>query len=113
MPEVIGGPLEVGNVEIEPAVVVIIAKRNAHSGHHSSLGRESHTADNSDLFKSAVALVVVEIGIEAVVSHEQIRPAVVVIIGGADGKILAFRLIDFRRNRYIGERAVAVVVIER
>src|SRR5438046_113423 len=113
MPKVIGGPLEVGNVEIEPAVVVIIPKRDAHGGHHSSLGGESHAADNSDFFECSVALVVVEIGIEAIVSHEQIRPAVIVIIGGADGKILAFRLIDFRRNRYVSERAVAVVVIER
>src|SRR5205814_503835 len=68
---------------------------------------------NYDLFERSIAIVVVEIGIEAIVSHEQIRPAVVVIIGGADGKILAFRLIDFRRHRYVGERAIAVVVIER
>ena len=113
MPEVVGRPLEVGDVEIEPAVVVIISERNAHGRHHSSLGGQGHATHNSDLFERSIALVMVEIGIEAIVGNEQIRPAVVVIVGGPDGKILALRLIDLRAGSHIGEGAVTIVVIER
>src|SRR6266850_5177715 len=113
MPDVVGGTLEIGDVEIEPAIVVIIPKRNAHGGHDTPLGGEGHATDDSDFFECPIALVVVEIGIEAIVGNEQIRPAVVIIVGGTDGKIFAVRLIDLRCNRYVGEGAVAVVVIQR
>ena len=74
---------------------------------------EGHAADNPNLFESSIALVVVEIRIEAIIGNEQVWPPIVVIVGGADGKILAFWLIDFRRNRHVAERTVAVVVIKR
>src|SRR5437868_15173016 len=54
----------------------------------------------------------VEICIQAVVRDENVRPAVIIVIACADGKILAFGLIDLCRLGHIGERAIAVVVIE-
>src|SRR5262249_57018300 len=55
----------------------------------------------------------VKIELNAVVGDDQVGPAVVVEIAGADRKVLAARLINLRRLRHVGERAVAVIVIER
>src|SRR2546430_5653090 len=91
VPEVVGRSLEIGDIEIKPAIIVIVTQRNAHRRHHSSLGSKRHPAGDSDLFKSAVVLVVVEIGRQTIGGDEQIRPTVVVIISSADRKILALR----------------------
>src|ERR1700758_5299381 len=54
----------------------------------------------------------VEICVQAVVRDENVRPAVVIVIACADGKILAFGLIDLCHLGHIRERAITVVVIE-
>ena len=58
-------------------------------------------------------LVVVEVSAEPVVGDEQVGPAIVIVVAGADGKILAFGLVDFRFDRDVGESAVTIIVIER
>src|SRR5205823_5020288 len=67
VPEVIGGSLEIRDVEIEPAVVVIIAEGYAHCRHGSPLGCKCHAARNPNLLESAVVLVEVEVGFDPVV----------------------------------------------
>src|SRR5437870_6129697 len=67
----------------------------------------------ANLFERAVVLVVIEIGLNTVVGHKEIGPAVVVIISRADRKILTLWLINFGRYRNVGECAISVVVIER
>ena len=59
------------------------------------LAGSGHAADRADFVELAVVLVVVEVGVEAVVGDEEIGPAVVVVVGGADGEILAVGLEDF------------------
>src|SRR5947208_3309462 len=53
-----------------------------------------------------------DLRINVAVGDEQIRPAVVVIISGADRKILALRLQDLGFRRHIGESTVTIVVVE-
>src|SRR5438552_18107179 len=78
-----------------------------------ALRRESHAAGNANLFERAVVLVVIEIGLNTVVGHKEIGPAVVVIISHADRKILTLWLINFGRYRNHGDYAISGVVIER
>src|SRR6266581_7483078 len=107
-PKVIGGSLEIRNIEVELAIVVVVAQRNAHRRHDRSPRRYRHPGGKADFFESTVVLIVVEISIQAVVGHEQVRPSIVVVIRCLHGKILAFRLMDPRRFRDIAEGAVAI-----
>ena len=95
MPEVIRILLEVGDEEIERAVVVVVAEGNAHCGHGAAARGKRHAADGADFVELAIALVVVEVGVQAVVGDEEIGPTVIVVISGAYGKILALGLEDF------------------
>src|SRR6266849_2805646 len=54
----------------------------------------------------------IEIGTEPVVGDEQIGPAVVIVVGGANGKILTFGLVDLGLDGNVGESSVSIVVVE-
>src|SRR5579864_1725197 len=96
VPNVIRGTLKVGNIEIELAIIVVIAQRDAHRSHDRSPGSYGHARAETDLFESTVAFVVIEIGVQPIVRYEQIRPAIIVVVGGLHGKILTLWLIDSR-----------------
>src|SRR5439155_4154410 len=98
--------------EIEPAVIVVVAQGNAHSSHHASTSGQTHPGDRSNLIELAVALVVVKKRVQSIVGHEQIGPAVVVVVSRPHGKILALRIVDSHGLRYVCESAIAVVVVE-
>lgn len=112
MPEVIRILLKIRDKEIEPAIVVIVAKRYAHRGHRVALRGKRHPRDDSDLLERAVMLVMIEVGVQAVVGHEQIRPPVVVVVRRAHGEIFALRLVDLGSLRHIAEGPVSIIVIE-
>src|SRR6202022_1478254 len=112
LPKVIGGPLEIRNVQVQPAVVFKVSQRDAHGRHGQPLTGQGHAADQPYLFEGAIALVVVEIGVGAVVSDKQTGPAVIVVIGSAYGEILAFWLVDFGLDGHVGESSVAVIVVQ-
>src|SRR5262249_47006081 len=59
-----------------------------------------------------IAIVAVEIRLDAVVGDKQVRPAVVVKIESADRQVLPLRLINLRGLRHVRECAVAIVVIK-
>src|SRR5215469_4420983 len=63
VPEMVGGLLEIRNVEIEPTVVVVVAQRDAHSGHDQSMLGKRHSCGHANLFEGAVMFVVVEVGL--------------------------------------------------
>ena len=113
MPNVIGGTLKVGNIEIELPIIVVITQGDAHRSHDRSPGGYGHARAETDLFKSSVAFVVIEIGIEPIVGYKQVRPAIIVVVGSLHGKILTLWLIDPRLLGHVGERAVVIVVIQR
>src|SRR5215467_8290718 len=62
-PDVVGGQLKIRNVQIKPAIVIEVAQRDTHCGHHATLRSEGHAAERTNLLKSAIALVVVEISV--------------------------------------------------
>src|SRR5439155_471763 len=84
-----------------PAVIVVVAQGNAHSSHHASTSGETHPGDRSNLIELAVALVVVKKRVQSIVGHEQIGPAVVVVVSRPHGKILALRIVDSHGLRYV------------
>src|SRR5262249_25426839 len=57
-------------------------------------------------------LVMVEKGFDSVVGHEEVRPAIIIVIGGTHREVVALRMIDFHGSGDIGEGPVAVVVIQ-
>src|SRR6185369_11040668 len=113
LPDVVRGPLKIGDVQIEPAVVIEISQRDAHGRHGDALSGKGHAAVQSDFPEGAVVLVVVEVSAEPVVGDEQVGPTIVVVVAGAYGKIFAFGLVDFGLDTNVGEGPVAVIVIER
>src|SRR5437016_6683818 len=44
LPKVVGGSLKVGNVQIEPAVVIKVSQRHTHGRHGLALSGKGHTA---------------------------------------------------------------------
>src|SRR6476661_536812 len=113
LPDVIRGPLKIGDVQIEPAVVIEISQRDAHGRHGDALSGKGHAAVQSDFLEGAIVLVVVEVSAEPVVGDEQFGPAIVVVVAGAYGKILALGLVDFGLDTDVGEGPVTVIVVKR
>src|SRR2546423_502725 len=102
----------VAHNHIRESVIVEVGQGNAHSSHHASTSGQTHPGDRSNLIELAVALIVVKKRVESIVGHEQIGPAVVVVVSRPHGEILALRIVDSRGLRYVCESAVAVVVVE-
>src|ERR1700730_1537088 len=113
VPKMIRGPLKVGDIEIELPVVIVVAQSDAHRSHDRSPRCHGHTGGEADLLESTVVLVVVKVCIQPVISYEQVRPAVVVVVGGLHGKILALWLINPSRLRHVGERAIVIIAVKR
>ena len=78
------GDVDVGDVDVEPAVPVDVAER----GVHALVGVPADAAEGAPLDPSETlaALVEVEVVGTEVVRHVEIRPAVVVEVSGADGE---------------------------
>ena len=70
VPHVIGRSLEIWNIQIQPAVVVVVTERNAHGGHESATCWIGHAAGHGYFLERAVVLIVIEIGLEAVIGDE-------------------------------------------
>ena len=56
--------------------------------------------------------VVIQVRVDTIIGHEQIGPAIVVVVHRCHRKIFAIRLINSRRRSHIAESAIAVVVIQ-
>ncbi len=108
----LGIDVTIRDERVQPAMVVIVAEGYAHGGHNLGVAGHRHTSGKADFFERAVVFVVIEVGVEPVVGDENIRPAVVVVVGRAHREILAPRLVDFRRARHVGEGAIAFMMIE-
>ena len=113
MPEVVGTFLEIGDVKIQVAIVVKVAERDAHGRHGLALPGERHSGQEPNLLECAIAAIVIQVGIQAIVSNKKVGPPVVVVIGGSDGEVLAFGLVEVGLCGHVGKRAVPIVVIKR
>ena len=71
------------------------------------------SAASADLVPLALAAVHEQEVLHGVVGDEQIHQAVVVDVGGDDAERLAERVLDVGALADLGERAVAVVVVEQ
>src|SRR5438445_13322800 len=56
VPDVVRGKLEIGDVEIKVAVIVVVAQRHAHGCHSAPVFGVRHAARQSDLAEGAIAL---------------------------------------------------------
>src|SRR5208337_4220668 len=57
-------------------------------------------------------LVVVEVSLDPVVGHKQVGPAIVIVVAGKSRKVDTVRVVDLGGLGDVGERPVAVVVVE-
>src|SRR5713101_2256871 len=112
VPDMIRRQLEIRDVQVEIAVVIVIAERNAHGSHGGAVGCKRHSAGDGYFGEGAVVIVVIKIRLDSVIGDEQVGPSVIVVVGGCYRKVQALGLKDFRGLRDIGESAIAVVVIE-
>src|SRR5216684_5914736 len=112
VPDMVRRFLKIRDIQVEPAIVIVVAKRDTHGSHGAAARRESHTAEQPNFVERPIVFIMVEIGIQSVVGHEQVRPAIVIVVGGSHREILTFRLVDPRYRRCVGEGSIAIIVIE-
>ena len=110
--ERVGFAGNVSDEQIEIAVAVEIADADAHARLDPAGGVQGAAALDRFLLERAVVLVDPELGRLFVVGDEDVGPAVAGEIG-ADDAPAARWCVDPGLGRHVGERAVAVVVIER
>src|SRR5437899_1259734 len=103
--------VEISDSDTGCAGVVEIGDIDSHTGARFAFAAEGDASLDGSLFESAVMLVAIEVIGFRVVGDEEVGIAVVVVV--ADGYAHAVELdIKAGSRRYIGEGAVAIVVIE-
>ncbi len=105
---------EGGEHEVQPAVVVVVAGVHPHPRLGPPLRVDGDAAQEADALEPAVPAVVVEEVGGRVVGHEEVDPAVVVVVGGEDAEAVAPRRV--REAVGVGgfhEGAVAAVLEEQ
>ena len=113
MVEVAGIVGEVGLENVEPAVAIVIADRHAHAGLLVAVFAVGASGDDGDIGESSVVIVVEQDAGFRVHRDINIRPAVVVeIVGDRGNGVTRAGLQDACLLGHVGERSVAVVVIE-
>ena len=104
---------EGGYENVEQATVVIVAKIDSHIALRLSGTAESNAREGAYLCEGAVMTVVVQVVRSRVVGHEQIGPAVVVVVGPHGSQpVVPGRIVHTRFHRNLFERAVAPVVVQ-
>src|SRR5258708_1559985 len=99
--------------EIEIAVEIVIGGGDAHAGLRFAVGTERAAGFDGDVREGAVFLVLIESAGRGIVCDVNVRPAVVVEIGGKDTETVSagcFEDAGFFAD--VGKGTVAVVVIE-
>ena len=104
---------EVGDVEVEVAIIVVIGRRRAHTRLGIAAFEQGHGCLQCFLGEGAIALIAVEHIGARVVGDEEILVAVAVEVAKERGKAIALVMIgDADCLGNIGEGAVAFVAIE-
>ena len=104
---------EVGDVEVEVAIVVVIGRRRAHTRLGIAAFEQGHGCLQRFLGEGAIALIAVEHIGTRVVGDEEILVAVAVEVAKERGEAIALVMIgDANCLGNIGEGAVAFVAIE-
>ena len=104
---------EVGFHDVEIAVEIVVRGRNPHTSLRLAVGAERASRLNRDILEFSVLLILVERAGGRIVGDINIGPTVVVEIRGEDAQsVRAVRIENARRFGNIGERTIAVVVIQ-
>src|ERR1051326_2010497 len=97
----------------ETAGVRIIAKSDTHVGQSFAVLVQSDTGLITHIGEMAVTVVSVQIIVAAIVRHEEVGPAVIVQVRPDNGETeQVLGIVNARFFRDIGERSVAIVVIQ-
>src|SRR5208337_4985196 len=102
----------VGNEDVLPAIIVVIAEDGVHGGGSLAVGAKGYVHILSDVGERAVVVVMVEVAVHGVVGDVDVRPAVVVVVARRQTHGPSQRVIDARLVGYVGKRPIAVVVEE-
>src|SRR5258708_39356985 len=108
--------MPVGDENVRPAVVVEIEKFNSKT--EEGYADRAEAATSLEIGKLAVVIIVVEIvGIVGEIGFYDVRPAVMIVVGGVDahaGLLTAIRTVSHTCfGAHLCEVAFAVVVVEQ
>src|SRR5260370_31705532 len=104
---------KIGFDEIEVGVEIVVGGGDAHAGLRFAVGAESAARIHGNVNEGAVFLILIERAGGGIVGDVNVRPAVVVEIGGEHAE--AVGAVGFEDAGFfadVGEGAVAVVVIQ-
>ena len=104
--------VEVGDIEVLPAVAVHVGGVNAHARLVLAVFARGHAGGERGVLKSAVVVVEEEEVGPGVVGDGDVGPSVVVEVGEHHAHALGFGFSHAGFLAHVGERAVVVVVIE-
>ena len=107
-----GLAVEVADGNVEPAVVVVVGEVHSHPGPLATVLVDGDAGGERDFLKGPVAAVAIELVGLCVVGHQQVGPAVVVVVAPDGAKASVIHGVDARARGDVGEDAVPVVVIE-
>ncbi len=99
---------EVGHGQLEPAITVQVAGRDAHAGLIASVGIAGDSRDQALFLETESALVVEQIIGRPVIGDEQVNAIVVVDIDGHDAEAPAVAVDDACRGGHVGESSAVV-----
>src|SRR5258708_18432928 len=111
--EAIDFPGQLGNDDVGLAVVIVVLKDSAHAGKRLAIGGERGAGFESALRERSIAVVVEEELLHAVVGDENVREAVVVIIGEGHAQSAALLGSDAGFLANVFEGAVATIAIKK
>ena len=104
---------EIRHEEAEPAVVQVVAERDAHAALLGAVFADRDAGRKRHLLERPILVVAVQKIRRRIVRDVQVRPPVAVVIEPGDAEPeVAVRIGHARLLRYVGEVAVAVVVKE-
>ena len=103
---------KVGDKDIEVAIVVVIADRDAHAPLFGAVAAIGHARAEALVHKGSVALILVQIIGRRVVGDENIGPAIAVEIAKNDPVPIVLRAGNAGFLAAVGPSAVAAVVVE-
>src|SRR5207302_1856989 len=122
--EIVEGPVAVVVIEVvrvvgkicyhqvQPAVVVVIAKIHTHAGLLASVSAEGDSGGHAHFGESPIPVVVVEKTGGRIVGHVEVQLAVVIVVSEGTARAPSPGVANSGRRSHIAERAVAVVVVE-
>src|SRR5207302_489908 len=97
---------------VRQAVIIEVAEVRAHARKGLPVLVVAHSGQQSHFRESAIPVVVVQEALHRVIGHKDIGETVAVVIGKTHSQALAVRIRYTGFGGDIGERAVAIVVIE-